>query len=233
MLEGKKVAVIISAAGSGTRMGPNGKLHLLIRGESVLMRTVRKFVSLDWIDEMVIVVRQDEIEELEKEIAGVGLPFPFSFVSGGKERHDSVYAGICATSKDVEIILTHDGARPFIRPSYITRVAQCAMREGACALAVPLVDTVKVVRDDMKVLTTPDRSSLYRVQTPQGFRKEILVAAYEAAFREGWKVTDDCSMVEILGKPVQLIEGHDTNIKITTQKDLFIGEHIALEEEDE
>lgn len=85
----------------------------------------------------------------------------------------------------------------------------------------------------MKVLTTPDRSSLYRVQTPQGFRKEILVAAYEAAFREGWNVTDDCSMVEILGKPVQLIEGHDTNIKITTQKDLFIGEHIALEEEDE
>lgn len=80
--------MIISAAGSGTRMGPNGKLHLLIRGESVLMRTVRKFVSLDWIDEMVIVVRQDDIEELEKEIAGEGLPFPFSFVPG--ERNATI-----------------------------------------------------------------------------------------------------------------------------------------------
>lgn len=233
MLEGNKISVIISAAGSGKRMGPNGKLHLMIRGESVLMRTMRKFSVLSWVDEMIVVVKETELQQVKEEIGAMVLPFPLRFVPGGKERHDSIFAGLQATADDTDIILTHDGARPFVRPKDILKLAKCAIEKGACALAVPLVDTVKVVRDDLHVLTTPDRSTLYRVQTPQGFHKPLIMAAYEAAFRENWTVTDDCSMVEIFGKPVQLVLGHDTNIKITTQKDLWFGERIAEEEERE
>ena len=127
--------------------------------------------------------------------------------------------------------LTHDGERPFVRSEELSRVADAVLIHPAAAVAVPMTDTVKIVREDLSVLTTPDRSSLYRVQTPQGFQTRVLLHAYEKAEKEGIAGTDDCSIVEKQGVRVQLLPGSETNIKITTRADLRFGEGIAGEEE--
>ena len=231
MLDGHFVSVIISAAGTGTRMGKQGKLHLLIAGQSVLFRTLCKFVSCDWIDELIVVRRKEQEPELQELIDTLSFHCAVKTVEGGKERHDSVHKGLLALNEASDIVLIHDGARPFVKEESILKVAECAVKTGACALATPMVDTVKIVRTDLSVVATPDRSTLYRVQTPQGFRTKLILDAYRLAMEEGIEGTDDCSIVEKTGHPVQLIEGPHTNIKITTRADLFIGEGIAREEE--
>jgi len=231
MIQDKFVSVIISAAGSGTRMGTEGKLHLEIAGEAVLSRTLRKFSGLSWVDELILVVRPAEEVFAQALVTQIGFSYPVHFVYGGAQRHHSVKNGLAALSAASDIVLTHDGARPFVRPEEIRRVAEAVLIHPAAAVAVPMTDTVKIVREDLSVLTTPDRSSLYRVQTPQGFQTRVLLHAYEKAEKEGIAGTDDCSIVEKQGVRVQLLPGSETNIKITTRADLRFGEGIAGEEE--
>ncbi len=231
MLDEKFVSVVISAAGSGRRMGKDGKLHLAIAGQSVLKRTLCRFARIDWIDELVLVIRSQEEEAIREVVKELDFSCAVKFVTGGKERHDSVERGLSILDEKSDLVLIHDGARPFVTVEDVLKVAECAIEKGACALAIPVTDTVKIVREDLSVVATPDRSKLYRVQTPQGFHTELLKYAYQSAREEGINGTDDCSIVEKLGKPVQLVRGRDTNIKITTRADLFIGEGIAREEE--
>ncbi len=231
MLNNQFVSVIISAAGAGTRMGTDGKMHLTIRGESVLSRTLRKFAPVAWIDELILVHRAKETEAVQALVDAIGFSFPVHLVPGGAERHDSVGNGLDRLHPDSAIVLTHDGARPFVTVDVIEQVARGVLTHPAVAVAVPMTDTVKIVREDLSVVATPDRNTLWRVQTPQGFQTKVLKKAYARAAKEKITGTDDCSIVEKLGVPVQLIPGADTNIKITTKADLHFGEGIASEEE--
>lgn len=230
MIDGKFVSVIVSAAGSGTRMGTDGKMHLAIAGEAVLSRTLRAFSQLAWMDELIVVVREKEEAAVRELVAELGFLCPVKPVHGGAERQDSIRNGLAALSAASDIVLTHDGARPFIRAEEIRSVAEAVLVHPAVAVAVPVTDTVKIVREDLSVVTTPDRNTLWRVQTPQGFQTAVLKKAYESAFCEGITGTDDCSIVEKFGVRVQLIRGSETNIKITTQADLRFGEGIARED---
>lgn len=232
MLKSQFVSVIITAAGAGSRMGTDGKLHLTIAGESVLSRTLTKFAKIEWLDELILVVRKKEEEAVAALLAGLSFSCPVKMVEGGAERQDSIRNGLAVVDSRASVVLTHDGARPFVRTEDIRKVAEAVLVIPAAALAIPMTDTVKIVREDLSVVATPDRSTLWRVQTPQGFQREILERAYEKAAREGISGTDDCSVVEKLGVPVQLIVGADTNIKITTRADLHFGEGIASEEEE-
>lgn len=231
MLHKQFISVIISAAGAGSRMGTDGKMHLAIAGEAVLSRTLRTFSAIPWIDELVVVVRPKDEAGVSALLSRMAFSCPVQLVHGGAERHDSVMNGLKALSQKSAIVLTHDGARPFVREEDIRKVAEAVVTRPAAAVAIPMTDTVKVVREDRTVVTTPDRSTLWRVQTPQGFQTAVLKNAYETASREGIIGTDDCSIVEKLGIPVQLIPGSDTNIKITTQSDLCFGEAIVREEQ--
>lgn len=231
MIHGQFISVIISAAGAGTRMGKDGKLHLLIRGQSVLVRTLCKFAREEWIDELILVIRRSDYSEMLNVLQSLSFPYPVRLVEGGKERHDSVYKGLLALHENSDIVLIHDGARPFVTGDEIRAVADCTLEKSACALGVPMTDTVKIIREDLSVVTTPDRKTLYRIQTPQGFRTNLLKRAYDLAREEGNQGTDDCSIVEKMGAPVQIVRGKETNIKITTRADLFFGEGIAREEE--
>ena len=114
MMNGTFISVIISAAGAGTRMGKDGKLHLMIRGQSVLSRTLCKFVKETWIDEMIVVIRKQEEEEISQQVETLAFPYPVKLVEGGAERHESVARGLAALDPQSEIVLIHDGARPFV-----------------------------------------------------------------------------------------------------------------------
>lgn len=231
MLKDAFVSVIVTAAGSGTRMGKTGKMLLQIHGESVLMRTLRKFADLPWVDERIVVVRPTEEQEVRALLESTDWKHPWRLVHGGAERHDSVFAGLDALDPRCDLVMIHDGARPFVRREDILRVAQCALEKDACALGIPMVDTVKIVREDLSVIATPDRSQLMRVQTPQAFRADVLKQAYREAMAEGITGTDDCGIVEKTGVSVQIVRGDETNIKITTRADLILGEGLAREEE--
>lgn len=231
MLKDTFVSVIVTAAGSGTRMGKTGKMLLQIHGESVLMRTLRKFADLPWVDERIVVVRPQEEEVVRELLESTDWKHPWRLIHGGAERHDSVFAGLDALDPRCELVMIHDGARPFVRQEDILRVAHCALEQNACALGIPMVDTVKIVREDLSVVATPNRSRLMRVQTPQAFRADVLKQAYREAMAEGISGTDDCGIVEKTGVRVQIVPGSDTNIKITTRADLIIGDGLAREEE--
>jgi len=148
-------------------------------------------------------------------------------VAGGAERQDSVANGLAAVADDVEIVLIHDGVRPFIRRDVIQRLIETARDKGACVVAMPLKETIKRVDENMCVAETVDRSVLWGAQTPQVFRFDIIREAFEKAMREGFYGTDDTVLVERLGHSVSIVEGDYHNIKITTTEDLVIAEAIA------
>lgn len=154
-------------------------------------------------------------------------------VKGGASRTESVLAAALECDPNAELIAIHDGARPLVRPELIDQMIRAGWRTQAAAPSTPMTDTVKVADDDRWVVSTPDRSTLYAVQTPQVFQANILKAALQAALASGEPVTDDCAAVEQLGKRVWLAEGDAENIKITTPVDLIIAEALLRQREDE
>ncbi|MBS5945825.1 MAG: 2-C-methyl-D-erythritol 4-phosphate cytidylyltransferase, partial [Peptoniphilus harei] len=147
----------------------------------------------------------------------------YKIVYGGKERQDSINNGILSMPEETDIVLTHDGARPFVSVDKIDEAIENVMETGATVLANPVKDTIKVSMDGEIVDYTPNRNRLWQVQTPQVFKKEILMRAYEQAYSEGYYGTDDCSLVEKTGVKVKLIYNSYNNIKITTREDLSIA----------
>lgn len=226
-----KVTAIITAAGKGTRMKSNiNKQYMEIAGIPVLARTIAAFQKCDAIDDIVLVVNEEDIDYCRNEIVN---QYGFSKVSklagGGAERQHSVYLGLRAADRNCSIVLIHDGARPFVSYKNIVDCIDTARIHRACGIGVRLKDTVKICDDKGFVAATPERSSLWSIQTPQAFDFGTIMYAHEKAISDGYTGTDDMVLVERTGIPVKIVEGDYKNIKITTPEDLIVGEAIATE----
>ena len=213
------VSAVIVAAGSGKRFGGD-KISALLGGQSVLHRVLDSFQRMSLISEIILVLAP---ERGEKNTANLFSKIT-RIVPGGRERQDSVRRGFEALDgKRTNIVLVHDGARPLVREDLIARVICAADAQGAAVPVIPVEDTVKLCKDG-KVVQTSDRTSLFRVQTPQGFRYEILEQALRQAARAAVLGTDEATLVEEIGFPVVTVPGDPTNIKITTPSDMKIAE---------
>ena len=223
----KRCGAVIVAAGSASRMGGIDKVMAPLGGTPMIVKTVGAFQHCDAIEEIVIVTRQDliaPIQELCREMDKVR-----AVVTGGASRQESVWLGLNAFSGKIQLAAVHDGARPLISWELIDRTVRAANSYGAAAPAIPVKDTIKVERGGL-VESTPDRSHLRAVQTPQVFDFDLLRGALQKARDDGAEVTDDCSAVERLGMKIRLVEGEERNLKVTTPLDLKIAE-LLLEEQ--
>ena len=222
MIGGERVGAIVAAGGAGLRAGL-AKQWLVLGGESVLRRSARLMTECDLVDEVVAVVPRGEEARAAAELAG--LARPARVVAGGAQRADSVLNGLAALDA-CAIVLVHDAARPFAAPALVRRVAEAAARDGAALAAQPVTDTVKrsggAAADGSaaRVAATLDRRELWLAQTPQGFRRDLLLRAYEAAGSEASGATDEAGLVERLGAPVTLVPGAPGNFKITGPEDV-------------
>ena len=218
---------VIVAAGSASRMGGIDKVMAPLGGEPMIVRTVRAFQECDAIREIVVVTRPDlilPIMELCHSFDKVQ-----AVVAGGSNRQESVKLGLNTLSGKVKLAAVQDGARPLITWQVIDRAVRAAHSFGAAAPAIPVKDTIKEAAGGV-VKKTPDRATLFAVQTPQVFDFDLLRAAMKKVEQDGVQVTDDCSAVEYLGMTVKLVEGDERNLKVTTPLDLKIAE-MLLEEE--
>ena len=218
---------VIVAAGSASRMGGIDKVMAKLQGEPMIVRTVRAFQEAIAIREIVIVTRPDliqPIKELTRDFDKV-----VDVVCGGGSRQESVGLGLSALSSQCKLAAIQDGARPLISQAVIDRTVRAAHTYSAAAPAIPVKDTIKVVKGGV-VVTTPDRASLMAIQTPQVFDLDLIRGALQKAQEENWAVTDDCSAVELMGMSVKIVEGDERNIKVTTPLDLAIAK-LLLEDE--
>lgn len=222
----KPCAAVIVAAGTASRMGGIDKVMAPLGGEPMIVHTVRAFQNCDAIREIIVVTRQDLIVPI------MDLCHDFdklrAVIMGGNTRRESVERGLSALSGNMKLVAVQDGARPLITWQVIDRTVRAANTYGAAAPAIPVKDTVKVVRGGV-VAETPDRSTLQAVQTPQVFDTGLLRGALQKAKEDEAAVTDDCSAVERMGMSVKIVEGDERNIKVTTPMDLKIAE-LLLEE---
>jgi 2-C-methyl-D-erythritol 4-phosphate cytidylyltransferase / 2-C-methyl-D-erythritol 2,4-cyclodiphosphate synthase len=218
MILGERVGAIVAAGGSGQRAGL-AKQWLELGGETVLRRSARLLADCPGVDELVLVVPAGEEPRAVAALAGLGKPG--RAVAGGPARADSVRHGLEALA-GCGVVLIHDAARPFATPALVARVAEAAARDGAALAAVPVTDTVKRAGpgDPPRVAATLDRRELWLAQTPQGFHRDLLRRAYQAAGPEASAATDECALVERLGAPVTLVPGEAGNFKITSPEDV-------------
>lgn len=226
-------SAIVAAAGSSRRMGEVNKLMApLLDGVPVLAWTLRALNEAELVDEIVVAVREEDLLSTGDLCKIYGISKPVKIVRGGDTRLDSVLAASLECREDAAFLAVHDGARPLASPALIDRTIALARRTNAAAPAVPVKDTVKLVRDGV-VVSTPPREELRAVQTPQVFEASLLRAALQAVRDAGGAVTDDCAAVERLGKEVHLTEGDYENIKITTPEDLLLAAEILRRREAE
>ena len=223
----RNVNVIIGAAGSGKRMGtPLPKQFLKQNGKTILEQTVEKFAGCSFVERIVIVTGEEYLDDCRRLCQGLASEDVIHVIAGGKERQDSVYNAMRYLEKQgmqaEDIVLVHDGVRPYVSKAVIKAVAEEAGERGAAITAVPPKDTIRHVEEG-----TLDRSRLCCVQTPQGFRFGLLKEAFEKAMADGFYGTDDASLVERLGHAVAIVPGEYTNIKITTPEDLTMEMRIG------
>ncbi len=219
------VTVVFPAAGQGKRMKAGiNKVFLELEGKSILVHTLLKFSGSARVDSLVVVVAPDEvffIEDMLKAVVGLK---PYKVVAGGSERQYSIANGLRAVPQEADIVLVHDAARPLVSIETIENVIDGAVEVGGAIAALPNKDVIRVVSEDGMVQETLPYEETWEVQTPQGFRKDILLEAYTRAEEEHFLGTDDSSLVERLGVPVKVVRGNESNIKVTTPEDLMIAE---------
>lgn len=234
MYKGQYVSVIIAAAGMSNRMGSKiNKQFISINNKPILVHTLSKFEKNSYIDEIILVAKEDEIDYCRKEIVKrYNFTKVTKIIRGGRERQDSVYNGLLALDERTSIALSHDGARPFVKMENINAGIKGAYKYGACVVGVPVKDTIKVVGEGKEVLDTPRRNMLWAAQTPQCFRKDIILDAHRKAIRDQYIGTDDSMLVERLGINVKMVMGSYENIKITTPEDLIIAESMLKNMDD-
>lgn len=223
------ISAIVLAGGAGKRMNSDvSKQYMELAGKPVLHHSIAAFDSHDEIGEIVVVIRKGEEELFEREIfSKQQFRKNIKIVRGGDERSDSVRNGISILDSKSEMVLVHDGARPFLDKSIIDHNISGCRTYGACVTAVPSKDTVKIVSSSGEIVETPDRNTVFLAQTPQTFKTEIVAEALKSVQEEGLAVTDDSMAVESLGVKVQIVEGSYENIKLTTPEDMAVGEIIA------
>ena len=223
-----KCVALIPAAGQGKRMGgAHSKPYLLLEVKPILAHTLLELERCPLVDEVVLIVERGELEHARASVVeAFRLQKVGAILAGGLQRQDSVWEGLKTVEDDCDLVMVHDGVRPFISQEMLARSIQGAIDWGASIAAVPAKDTVKLVSDQHMVLKTPDRKSVFLVQTPQTFKRDVLRRAYRQAMEDGFYATDEASLVERLGLPVKVVEGSYENIKITTPEDLAVGEMI-------
>lgn len=222
----KYCGAVIVAAGNASRMGGIDKVMAPLGGEPMIVRTVRTFQNCVAVKEIVIVTREDLIPKITS-LCGK-FDKVMAVVVGGNDRAESVKNCLRMLSKKVKLVAVQDGARPLITEAVIDRTIRAAHTYGAAAPAIPVKDTIKVVAGGI-VSSTPDRSTLKAIQTPQVFDFDLLKGALKKAFEDGAAITDDCSAVERLGYKVKIVEGDERNIKVTTPFDLKVAEFLLEE----
>ena len=223
------VTAIIVAAGEGKRMGGAiSKTFLPIACRPLVLRTLDRFFSARCVQKVILVVSSKELRNSQTLIQNDPDLCQRSWVlqAGGASRQESVRLGLEALDSDCEIVAIHDGARPLVSSSLIDRCVNEADRVGAVVMGVPVRDTIKVVSEEHWVQATLARNTLWEIQTPQVFRKEVIMEAHDRGVRQAIEATDDAMLVERIGKPVFLIEGERTNIKITVPEDVLLAEAL-------
>ena len=217
---------IILGAGNGTRMkSEKSKLLLEIGSKTVIERSVEAFLSVSDIDEIIVVARAQDIDIYSELLTDERI----SFVIGGSTRQQSVKNAV-ETVDDAHLIVIHDGARPLIKCEDIEKTIRAAEEFSAAAVGVFVKDTIKIVDKQGFVESTPDRSTLFAVQTPQIFDFELYKNAMQKADEQGLDFTDDCQLVELCGGKVKMVEGSYSNIKITTPDDIALAENLLKNE---
>ncbi len=221
-------SAVIVAAGLSSRMGLD-KLLAEVGGVPVIVRCVEAFQRAPSVAEVVVVTREELVPEVARLCQDFRLDKVSKVIRGGENRTQSARLGTLEARQDTPLLAIHDGARPFVSVQVIEDAIAQAAQNGAAAPAVPVKDTIKAAENGI-VTQTPDRASLYAVQTPQVFDASLIRAALQKALDDGEELTDDCAAVERLGMKVALTRGDERNIKLTTPIDLEIGELLAQEE---
>lgn len=219
------VSAIIACGGSSTRMNGTNKQLCEIGGVPVCVRSMLIFENIDEVTEIIVSAREEDISQIEALAQKYGVKKFKQAVKGGETRQKSVFAAFMQTDKSTRYIAVHDGARPFADPEIIKKCIRDASVFGGAALGVPVKDTIKTVSGGL-IVDTPDRSSLYAVQTPQIFRRDVYVKGVNFALDHELDFTDDCQLAEAVGVKVCVTHSDYSNIKITTPEDIFIGEAI-------
>ena len=220
------VSAVIVAAGSSRRMGFD-KLFAQLAGKPVISHSLRAFSETREVDEIIVVTREDQVDQFEKTIARENLPKVKKVVAGGAERHLSVWNGLRAIeSEGSGYVAIHDGARPLTTPKLIRSCLQMAQEHGAACCASPIPDTVKRASIEQMVQDSIERTGLWAMQTPQVFSSGLILQAYASLIAKHEMVTDEVSAVQKLGKKIALLKNDDWNFKITFPHDLELAEHV-------
>lgn len=224
----KRVAGLIPAAGSGVRMGGDiAKPFLQLSGREILARTLDVFERCAVIGEVWVIVAVKYVSACQQEIIKrYGFRKVRDVVTGGKSRQESIWRGLQWIDAAVDLVVVHDGVRPFVTEAVLQETLDCAAQHGAAVAAVPLRDTLKRVSEEGEVETTIPRGNLWRTQTPQAFQRHLLISAHRQARERGVYATDDASLIELMGHPVKVVSGLESNIKITTPEDLMFSEGL-------
>jgi len=225
-------ALIIPAAGAGSRMQKDTPKPFLQLGNStILEQTIRRFLPIQGLDQ-IVVATSSEYQSVTKDILN-RIPadgVKKSCLEGGNSRQESIYNALAQVS-NVDLVMVHDAVRPFVRPQHINECCRVATEMGAAVLGIPAKDTIKRVDDEQIVQETPDRKYLWQTQTPQVFQYEILQKAYQSARNDSFLGTDDASLVERLGREVKMVQGDQSNFKITYPLDLQLAELLINTED--
>lgn len=226
-----RTVALIAAAGRGARLGAAvNKVYVEVAGAPILAWAVAGLRSCPLVQGFVIVTGAEDLARAERIAEMMGVEC--QVVAGGQTRAASVRAGLeVIRDAGYELVAVHDGARPFVSPDLVMRTVDLAAGRGAAGAALPVSDTIKVVDADCRVIGTPGRGALWAMQTPQTFRAEWLLDAYDSAGDAADAMTDDCEVVERSGRPVFLCVGERENIKVTYEEDLRIAEAIAARRE--
>jgi 2-C-methyl-D-erythritol 4-phosphate cytidylyltransferase len=220
---------IIVAAGEGRRIGgPTPKIFLPLCGRAVILRTLDRFFSASKISRIVLVVAADQLSRASAMLQADEVARGRAWVlqTGGPTRQASVRRGLEKAGAATDVIAIHDGARPFVSSALIDRCVEAARDKGAVAVGLPARDTIKIVAADRWIESTPPRDSLWEIQTPQVFQREIIADAHAWAVRENVEATDDAMLVEKKGGRVYLLDGERTNFKITSPEDIWLAETL-------
>jgi 2-C-methyl-D-erythritol 4-phosphate cytidylyltransferase len=221
---------IIVAAGEGRRVGAGiSKVYLPIGGRAVLLRTLDQFFRAKRVNNVIVVIAKQDFAHCRSLLGSDPHTREQSWIleTGGSSRQESVSRGLEKVSTDCDLVVIHDGARPFVSSELIDRVIEEARARKAVVVGVPVRDTIKVISGNRQILSTPARDCLWEIQTPQAFERSLILKAHQAAQRNNQDATDDAILVERLGKPVYLIDGERANIKITLPEDLLFAEALA------
>ncbi len=223
------VRAVIASGGTSSRMGGINKLLAILDGIPVIIRTVKAFHDLKYIEQIILVIPKDDEPKYSSLLLQYSVKSKVKFAYSGINRRESVYNGLMALDDQEGIVLIHDGARPLVSRKIIEECIEGAKRYGVCLAASKNTDTMKMADNIMFVEKTLEREKIYNAQTPQAFKTEFAIAFHNKARTDNLDVTDDCMIAEHYGHNVKIIESDPSNIKITTKRDLLIAQALLAD----